>query len=79
MLLILRFSGLQRPKSLDYIDFKDDRVLSYFDLNVGERITFRVLLNASYVGKYYLPMFNCEAMYDNTIYARNAGRWVMVK
>jgi uncharacterized protein YfaS (alpha-2-macroglobulin family) len=63
----------------DYIDFKDDRVLSYFDLAVGEKKTFRVLLNASFVGRYYLPMFNCEAMYDNTIYARTPGKWVLVK
>jgi uncharacterized protein YfaS (alpha-2-macroglobulin family) len=63
----------------DYIDYKDDRVLSYFNLNAGETKTFRVLLNASYKGKYYLPMFSCEAMYDASIYARNASSWVEVK
>jgi uncharacterized protein YfaS (alpha-2-macroglobulin family) len=63
----------------DYIDFRDDRVWSYFDLGIGEKKTFRILLNASFVGKFFLPMFNCEAMYDNTIYARNTGQWVMVR
>lgn len=63
----------------DYIDYRDDRVMSYFDLNTNETKTFRVLLNANYKGKYYLPMVSCEAMYDNTIYARNAGAWVVVK
>jgi uncharacterized protein YfaS (alpha-2-macroglobulin family) len=63
----------------DYIDYRDDRVMSYFNLRSGETKTFRVLLNANYKGKYYLPMFDCEAMYDHTIYARNNSSWVVVK
>ena len=52
--------------------------LSYFDLKKGERKTFVVLLNASYLGKYYLPTVYCEEMYDNNISARKAGKWVEV-
>jgi len=36
------------------------------------------LLNASYLGKYYLPAVSAEAMYDETIFARVAGQWVEV-
>jgi len=36
------------------------------------------LLNATYLGEYYLPTISCEAMYDNGISARKAGRWVKV-
>ncbi len=61
-----------------YQDVRDDRVLTYFDLAPGRSKTFRVMLNASYLGKYYLPPVYCEAMYDNTINARIAGRWTMV-
>ncbi|MEN8124718.1 MAG: MG2 domain-containing protein [Bacteroidota bacterium] len=61
-----------------YQDIRDDRVLTYFDLNRAEKKTFRILLNAAYLGKYYLPTVNCEAMYDNEINARKAGLWVKV-
>ena len=62
-----------------YQDIRDDRVLSYFDLNRGEKKTFTVLLNAAYLGKFYLPTVYCEAMYDNEINAHKAGKWVVVK
>ena len=61
-----------------YQDIRDDRVLTYFDLERGERKTFIVLLNASYKGKYYLPTTYCEAMYDHNINARVSGEWVEV-
>ncbi len=62
----------------DYRDVRDDRVFSYFDLHPNSTKTFRVKLNASYLGRYYLPATSCEAMYDNGIYARTAGQWVEV-
>ena len=62
----------------DYMDIRDDRVYYYFDLNEGETKTFVTLLNASYLGKFYLPSVYCEAMYDNTINASKAGGWIEV-
>jgi uncharacterized protein YfaS (alpha-2-macroglobulin family) len=62
-----------------YTDIRDDRVNFYFALNKGETKTFTVRLNASYQGKYYLPGTQAEAMYDNTFYARNEGRWITVQ
>ncbi len=69
----------------DYQDIRDDRVLTYFDLNryttynrPGHTKTFRVLLNAAYLGRYYLPAVLTESMYDNEIFARQAGQWVEV-
>lgn len=64
---------------LNYQDFRDDRVYSYFDLRAAQQVTVTVLLNATYRGNYYLPAAYCEAMYDNTIYAVNPGRRVTVK
>jgi uncharacterized protein YfaS (alpha-2-macroglobulin family) len=61
-----------------YQDIRDDRVYTYFDLGVGQRKTFQVLLTASYAGTYYLPAVSCEAMYDNSIYARKKGQVVEV-
>ncbi len=61
-----------------YQDIKDDKVLTYFDLNTNQSKTFNILLNASYEGKFYLPAINVEAMYDNSIFARNKGQWIKV-
>ena len=62
----------------DYIDIRDDRTNFYFSMQSNETKTFRVLLNASYLGTYYLPGLQCEAMYDNTFLARTKGFWVEV-
>jgi alpha-2-macroglobulin len=61
-----------------YQDIRDDKVLTYFDLNNNESKTFNLMLNASYEGRFYLPAIQAEAMYDNTVYARTAGRWIRV-
>ncbi|MGV8140085.1 MAG: alpha-2-macroglobulin [Mangrovibacterium sp.] len=67
-----------KSDSFDYQDMRDDRVNTYFDLNPGERKTFRILLNAAYEGRFYLPSVQCEAMYDNRIHTRRPGRWIEV-
>jgi len=61
-----------------YLDIRDDRVYMYFDLEKGKSKKFRVLLQAAYLGKFYLPSMQCEAMYDNTIRAYTQGQWVEV-
>ncbi|EMR03883.1 MG2 domain-containing protein [Cesiribacter andamanensis] len=65
-------------KPYDYQDIRDDRVYTFFSLGARQKKVFRVLLNASYSGKFYLPAVSCEAMYDNSISARKAGQWVSV-
>ena len=71
--------GTSQGGNFTYRDIRDDRVYTYFDLRPNESKTFRVNLNATYTGKFYLPSVNAEAMYDHTIYGRKAGRWVEVK
>ncbi|CAM3446934.1 MG2 domain-containing protein [Zobellia roscoffensis] len=61
-----------------YTDIRDDRSNFYFDMDKNETKTFRVLLNASYLGRYYLPGVQAEAMYDNEYMVRTNGRWVEV-
>jgi uncharacterized protein YfaS (alpha-2-macroglobulin family) len=62
----------------DYQDIRDDRVYTYFSLNPNKSKTFKILLNSSYIGKFYLPTLYCEAMYDNSINARIPGSWVEI-
>ncbi|MBL4746043.1 MAG: hypothetical protein JKY08_06720 [Flavobacteriaceae bacterium] len=65
-----------------YTDIRGNKVLFYFDLNKrGEHgtKTFNIMLNASYLGSYYLPGLQAEAMYDNTFLVRTKGRWITVK
>lgn len=59
-------------------DIRDDRSNFYFDLKSRETKTVRVLLNASYLGNYYLSGVQCEAMYDDDYFVRTKGQWVEV-
>ena len=61
-----------------YQDIRDDRAYTFFDISSNDKKSFIITLNASYLGKFYLPAVSCEAMYDNQIYARVPGRWVEV-
>ena len=65
-----------------HTDLRDDRVNFYFDMDrngrKGSTKTFTVMLNASYLGKYYLPGVQAEAMYDNDYLVRNKGQWIEV-
>ncbi len=61
-----------------YQDVRDDRVLTYFDLGAGETKTVEIALNASYLGRFYLPLLAVEAMYDASLNARAKGGWVEV-
>jgi uncharacterized protein YfaS (alpha-2-macroglobulin family) len=67
-----------RLSTPDYQDIRDDRVYTYFDIGPGNIHKFRVLLNAAYLGTFYLPPVSCEAMYDNNVQARKAGKWVEI-
>ncbi|HMG16059.1 MAG TPA: hypothetical protein VK590_11465, partial [Saprospiraceae bacterium] len=63
---------------VSYQDIRDDRVSSFFDLGIRSSVSISLQLTATYPGRYYLPGYICEAMYDNTIYTKNKGMWVNV-
>ncbi len=67
-----------RSSPYTYRDIRDDRVYTYFNLEESRTVTYQVLLNAAYLGRYYLPAVSCEAMYDNSIHAFAPGKWVEV-
>jgi len=65
-----------------FTDIRDDRVNFYFDLGKKGRHstkTFNVMLNAAYLGQYYLPGIQAEAMYDNEYLVRTKGQWITVE
>lgn len=70
--------GASTDNRADYIDLRDDRANYYFGMKASETKTFTLLLNASYLGSYYMPGLQCEAMYDATFITRTKGYWVQV-
>ena len=72
------FGNSTRSSNVDYTDIRDASISNYFTLKKYETKTFNVLLNASYLGEYYLPGVQVEAMYDNDYIARTQGRWIKV-
>lgn len=72
------FASATETSYADYQDVRDDRVYTYYRLNNGRAKVFRIKLNATYLGRFYLPTVETEAMYDNTIHARQAGKWIEV-
>ncbi|MFC3197974.1 alpha-2-macroglobulin [Parapedobacter deserti] len=68
----------QRSSLATYQDIRDDRVLTHFNIRQQETVTYRVVLNASYIGRFFLPAVSAEAMYDNRIRAVVPGQWVEV-
>jgi uncharacterized protein YfaS (alpha-2-macroglobulin family) len=61
-----------------YQDFRDDRVYTFFDLSGDKEKTFIFTLTATYAGRFYLPGSYCEAMYNNSIAAKDKGMWVEI-
>ncbi|WP_054852434.1 alpha-2-macroglobulin [Olleya sp. ITB9] len=71
--------GSSTSSQARFTDIRDDRVNFYFDLGPKKTNTFNVMLNASYLGQYYLPGVQAEAMYDNKFLVRNKGQWIEVE
>jgi uncharacterized protein YfaS (alpha-2-macroglobulin family) len=73
--------GASTTNQARYIDIRDNNVKYYFDLDgkgKDRTKTFQIMLNASYLGRYYLPGLQAEAMYDDDYFVRNRGQWVEV-
>jgi alpha-2-macroglobulin len=73
-----RMGETQGIQVADYQDIRDDRVYSYYQLKPGETKFVKVKLNATFIGKCYLPTLYSDAMYDHLIYSKIPGMWVEV-
>lgn len=71
--------AFSRPSSsFSYKDIRDDRVYTYFSLAANQTRTYRIQLNATYAGRFYMPAVSTSALFDDGIHARSAGKWVEV-
>jgi alpha-2-macroglobulin len=80
-ILNTRMSNVANFENTDvpvYQDIRDDRVYTFYETWYNKSKTFRIQLNAAYIGRFYLPSVTSEAMYDNTVNARKPGQWVEV-
>jgi uncharacterized protein YfaS (alpha-2-macroglobulin family) len=75
----LEMASEESESPYSYMDVRDDRVLTYFNLAQGETKNFKVRLNASYAGKFYFPGVYCEAMYESKVNALSVGKWIEIK
>lgn len=62
-----------------YRDIRDDRILTYFDLNAGQVKLFTIRLQATYAGTFVLPAVQCQAMYNGGVQARTQASRVVVE
>lgn len=72
------FQSATGDSPLEYQNIRDDRVYTHFDIPQGKKYTYEFYLTAAYQGTFYMPNVSCGAMYDNTVYAQTAGKWVKV-
>jgi alpha-2-macroglobulin len=73
------------PMKYKYQDIRDDRSATFFDLaktrnSQGQVVPqiYYLALTAAYPGRYYLPSWQAEAMYDADLRASLPGQWVEV-
>jgi uncharacterized protein YfaS (alpha-2-macroglobulin family) len=71
-------SDTESNSNFTYQDIRDDRVYTYFDIDRGSTKSFEILLNATFIGKYYMPAVFCAPMYDESVQSLKPGQWVEV-
>lgn len=74
----LNLGVAQNHNGIDYQDYRDDRVNSFFDLYTNQVTVVRIKLLAAYQGTFYLPPLTCAAMYNDQIKGRIPGQRVQV-
>jgi len=68
-----RIGGNAFSPNFRYQDIRDDRVLTYFNLNRGEERTITFSVNKAYEGSFFRPAIHVYAMYDESIRALIPG------
>ncbi len=69
----LSASSGSSSSQFNYQDIRDDRVMTYLNLNRGERKVIRFTVNKTYKGNYFMPAIHAYAMYDESTRALIPG------
>lgn len=72
-------TGQMASSPATYVDVRDDRILTYFNIRQNETLHFRVRLHAAYVGRFLLPAVHAESLHDPRIGASVPGGWAEVR
>ena len=65
-------------RDANYININDNAVNIYFKFDKYKTKVFKIRLNASYVGDFYLPILTCRSLSDNDIFSQIPGCLVRV-
>jgi len=68
-----RLGGSASSSNFRYQDIRDDRVMTYFNLDRGEERTITFRVNKAYEGSFFRPAIHVYAMYDESIRALIPG------
>ncbi|MCZ2100897.1 MAG: hypothetical protein LC107_05110 [Chitinophagales bacterium] len=72
-------SDLNSKAGIQYQDFRDDRVYTFFELKAGGRKSITFKAKAAFSGDFYLPAVSCHHMYRGDLFATSATGRVKVK
>ncbi|MBK7303858.1 MAG: hypothetical protein IPI90_11580 [Saprospiraceae bacterium] len=76
----LRVGGIESNRTdIKYQDFRDDRVMYYFDLSASKEMLINIPLTAATAGTFSSPEFFCEAMYEPSVFARYKPGKLIIK
>ena len=70
--------GAFKSSYSSYQDIRDDRVYTYFNIRQNETLTYYIQLNASYLGRYFLPRHILRSDVQQQSRAGVNGEWVEV-
>ncbi|MGB1039037.1 MAG: hypothetical protein ACPGYY_10355, partial [Bacteroidia bacterium] len=70
--------GSAQSNPSTYEDIKDDKIYAYFNLNPSQRKEFSYTFTSSFQGSFVHPGVHCEAMYDASIMALEAGKAIQI-
>ncbi len=72
-------NGALYPQSIDYQDIRDDKVMTYFNLNRGQTRCVKVKLQVVYAGSFIVPAIQAEVMYKPEIMGRTKASEMSIK
>jgi alpha-2-macroglobulin len=74
----LNYSGAS-DASIQFQEYRDDRVYTFFQLRPGESRRFEFRAKAAFEGDFFMPAVVVEHMYNNQIYARTKTDRLSIK